>query len=349
MNGALCWTTPRSVPAAPATTISGSRCSSRGWAARAAGAALHAASARRASRARRSPRRAARRRTARRRWRARIAPKRAQVVEAHAAADDEDALVAQRCERAADREVLPPDRGRAQRELHRRDVRVGVGELERNERAVIVAARGVGRGRECRPRRAARARAPRGRVARSGPGDLVRLGREAVVVVEDRRLLGRHHRRHALFPVRGDHEQRLGCGQLGSAERRAGSRPGRRRLWRRQAQVDERPGSAAMGDEDDRHAHTEHNGAATGASEGADRELAVAQCSRERSEPAGPRDGGRIDGAYLAAQAEAIWPQEEPLVRRYAPRDVLDVGCGTGEFSSRPRRCFRRRGSPASI
>jgi SAM-dependent methyltransferase len=40
----------------------------------------------------------------------------------------------------------------------------------------------------------------------------------------------------------------------------------------------------------------------------------------------------------LAAQAEAIWPQEEPLVRRYAlPEDasVLDAGCGTGEISFR--------------
>ena len=42
----------------------------------------------------------------------------------------------------------------------------------------------------------------------------------------------------------------------------------------------------------------------------------------------------------LAAQAEAIWPQEEPLVRRYAPHDVLDVGCGTGEFSSRVAALF---------
>ena len=42
----------------------------------------------------------------------------------------------------------------------------------------------------------------------------------------------------------------------------------------------------------------------------------------------------------LAAQAEAIWPQEEPLVRRYAPRDVLDVGCGTGEVSSRIAAMF---------
>lgn len=37
----------------------------------------------------------------------------------------------------------------------------------------------------------------------------------------------------------------------------------------------------------------------------------------------------------LAAQAEAIWPQEEPLFRRYAPRSVLDIGCGTGEITSR--------------
>lgn len=42
----------------------------------------------------------------------------------------------------------------------------------------------------------------------------------------------------------------------------------------------------------------------------------------------------------LAAQAEAIWPQEEPLVRRHAPRSVLDVGCGTGEFSSRIAAVF---------
>jgi len=38
----------------------------------------------------------------------------------------------------------------------------------------------------------------------------------------------------------------------------------------------------------------------------------------------------------LAAQAEAIWPQEEPIIRGHgAPRDILDVGCGTGEISSR--------------
>lgn len=36
----------------------------------------------------------------------------------------------------------------------------------------------------------------------------------------------------------------------------------------------------------------------------------------------------------LAAQAVAIWPQEEPIFARHPPGDgsVLDVGCGTGEI-----------------
>ena len=39
----------------------------------------------------------------------------------------------------------------------------------------------------------------------------------------------------------------------------------------------------------------------------------------------------------LAAQAEAIWPQEEPLFDRHPieAADVLDVGCGTGEMTAR--------------
>jgi SAM-dependent methyltransferase len=40
----------------------------------------------------------------------------------------------------------------------------------------------------------------------------------------------------------------------------------------------------------------------------------------------------------LAAQAEAIWPQEEPLFLRHPPPPgarVLDVGCGTGELEAR--------------
>ena len=45
----------------------------------------------------------------------------------------------------------------------------------------------------------------------------------------------------------------------------------------------------------------------------------------------------------LAAQAQAIWPQEVSLLRRYAlpsePR-ILDAGCGTGEAASRLAELF---------
>jgi SAM-dependent methyltransferase len=47
----------------------------------------------------------------------------------------------------------------------------------------------------------------------------------------------------------------------------------------------------------------------------------------------------------LAAQADAIWPQEKLLFQRYAlpaePR-VLDAGCGTGEISFRLLEMFQR-------
>ena len=47
----------------------------------------------------------------------------------------------------------------------------------------------------------------------------------------------------------------------------------------------------------------------------------------------------------LDAQAQAIWPQESALFRRYAlPADprILDAGCGTGEISSRLAELFPR-------
>ena len=47
----------------------------------------------------------------------------------------------------------------------------------------------------------------------------------------------------------------------------------------------------------------------------------------------------------LDAQASAIWPQEAPLLHRYAlPADarILDAGCGTGEGSSRLAELFPR-------
>jgi ubiquinone/menaquinone biosynthesis C-methylase UbiE len=45
----------------------------------------------------------------------------------------------------------------------------------------------------------------------------------------------------------------------------------------------------------------------------------------------------------LEAQAQAIWPQEAPLIRRYGlgpGARILDAGCGTGEASSRLAEMF---------
>jgi hypothetical protein len=45
----------------------------------------------------------------------------------------------------------------------------------------------------------------------------------------------------------------------------------------------------------------------------------------------------------LAAQAEAIWPQEKPLFERYrlpADASVMDAGCGTGEITDRLAQTF---------
>src|SRR5258708_38987496 len=45
----------------------------------------------------------------------------------------------------------------------------------------------------------------------------------------------------------------------------------------------------------------------------------------------------------LDAQARAIWPQELPLLRRYAlPAEphILDAGCGTGEGAARLAELF---------
>ena len=47
----------------------------------------------------------------------------------------------------------------------------------------------------------------------------------------------------------------------------------------------------------------------------------------------------------LAAQARAIWPQERPLIERYAlapDARILDAGCGTGEVSARLAELFPR-------
>ena len=50
----------------------------------------------------------------------------------------------------------------------------------------------------------------------------------------------------------------------------------------------------------------------------------------------------------LAAQASAIWPQEERLLARYelAPESrIADIGCGSGEITSRLAMLYPRAGA----
>ena len=177
----------------------------------------------------------------------------AHVVVAHPAADDEDALVAERRQRAADGQVLLRVEAPLERELHRRNVGVRVGQLERDERPVIEPALRVARGGV--PRRAEELLCSPGELGMTGrrPGDGVRLGREAVIVGEDGRPFGARHGRHRLLPVRRDHEQRLrrGLRERAHAAEIAGEIL---LVGLVEPEVDERPRTAAVREERDRHA-----------------------------------------------------------------------------------------------
>jgi Trk K+ transport system NAD-binding subunit len=84
------------------------------------------------------------------------------------------------------------------------------------------------------------------RLPGSRPGELVGRGREAVVVEVQGRLRAGHHRRHRLFPVGRDDQQRLGRRRWQGAQRaQVAGQLGELDLAH--PQVDKRPRTATMG------------------------------------------------------------------------------------------------------
>src|SRR5438552_15239658 len=72
---------------------------------------------------------------------------------------------------------------------------------------------------------------------------------------------------------------------------------------------------------------------------------AVTMASMHPSSPQAKEMADESMVRNLSAQAEAIWPQEEPVFARHPPTEgsrVLDVGCGTGETVARLAQRFSR-------
>ena len=107
----------------------------------------------------------------------------AQIVEAHAAADNRDALIAQWRKRLADSDMGRGVEIALQRHHHHRDLGLGIDNQERHENAVIIAALGVLADRQAG--RADQALDLGGDRRRAGRRifQLIGMGRKAVVVV----------------------------------------------------------------------------------------------------------------------------------------------------------------------
>ncbi len=131
------------------------------------------------------------------------------IVPAHAAADDQHALVPQRAQRPAGGQMLLGIEVSLQRQLDNRKVGLGQGDLERDEHAVIIAALGVlprwDAGALKQVTHALRQVRRAGRVE----AELIGVRRKAGIVIDQRRLGRRPDRKHRLLPVTGDHQDRF--------------------------------------------------------------------------------------------------------------------------------------------
>jgi hypothetical protein len=129
-------------------------------------------------------------------------------VVAHATADDQHALVAQRFEQCAELEMRRGIQTRVQRELHDRHVRLRVDQQKRHEHAVVEPALGLGARRHAAGGEQFLHACGERRITRRQVFQLVRMRREAVVVEQQGRRRLRVHGHARLLPVTGDQQYR---------------------------------------------------------------------------------------------------------------------------------------------
>src|SRR5690554_332160 len=132
-------------------------------------------------------------------------------------------------------------------------MRLGIGEHQWDEEPMIVAAIGIVFDLPARPAKE-RARPRRKlRRTRSRPAELIRLGREAIIIKIKRRLLPRHHAELRRLPMRGDDEHRFWlCLREGAKLPKIGRKL--LNLASRQAELNEGPRATTVRDIGEGHA-----------------------------------------------------------------------------------------------
>ena len=204
-------------------------------------------------------------------------PALAKIVEAHPRADDQHALVAQRRQRAPDRNMRGGIEVLAQRDLGERDVGTRHRDHHRDEHAVVPAARGLLADREARA--ADQRRCPprdTGR-ARRGPLQPVGVLGEAVIVVEQGLAVPDMDGDVRGFPMARHQQDRLWpFGQRLDQPGEIGLHRPPHRIGRA-VRVHEEAGAAAMRDEERGKGHDRDIGLRSPADNRATRKHAVSQ------------------------------------------------------------------------
>ena len=132
-----------------------------------------------------------------------------EIVIAHAAADDHDALIAQRRQRLADRDVARGIEAALDRDHDDGNLGLRIDDQHRHEHAVVEAAAVVLADGEARRLDEALDFGGNLRRPRRGVVEFIGVRRKAVIVEQHPRRGGDANRRARLFPMRGDDDERL--------------------------------------------------------------------------------------------------------------------------------------------